>query len=246
MPKRKRRSNGMSKRISSLEKMVEPMVKTFEQRQSDYNTPVGGIGLSYLTSQYWRLGDLCPTLQSNGASQIEGGTIRLGDKITLKSLRIKGELQTPLGTGAENDSRVRLLLVKFPEWDGQNAAVATSQVLQHYPNVVGAGTSTYAVQYGPYKNVIDTANNASLVKYQVLYDKQFNMNSQPTGANSQNAWRYKFSIKKMFKKGLVIQYDQALERDPAINNIVLIAISDSSVTPHPTINFSSRFKYMDA
>jgi len=175
MPKRRKRSTAMSKRIASLEKKVEPMVKTFEQRQADYTTPAGGTALSYLTSQYFRMSDLCPTVQSDAASQIEQGVIRLGDKITLRSLVIKGELNTALGTGAENDSRVRLLLVRFPEWDGQNAAVATSQVIQHYPNVVGAGPDPILAQYSPYKNVISTANTSDLIKYQVLYDKQFNM-----------------------------------------------------------------------
>lgn len=247
MPLRKKhRSSAMSKRIASLEKKVEPMLKTFEQRQSDYNTPAGGVACSYVTSQYFRMSDLCPTIQSDASSEIEQGVIRLGDKITLKSVSIKGELNTALGTGAENDSRIRLMLVRFIEWDGQNAAVATSQVLQHYPTTVGAGPDPICVQYSPYKNVITASNSADLVKYQVLYDKQFNMQNQSFGGNSQNGWRYKFNIKKTFPKGLVCQYSKALSDEPELNNIVLIALSDSSVTPHPLIKFSSRFKYMDA
>ena len=246
MPKRRRRSSAMSKRIAALENKVEPMVKTFEQRQTDYNTPAGGVACSYLTSQYFRMSDLCPTVQSDASSEIEEGVIRLGDKITLRSISIKGELNTALGTAAENDSRIRLLLVRFPEWDGQNAAIATSQVLQHYTTTLGAGPDPICVQYSPYKNVITSVNSADLVKYQVLYDKQFNMQAQAFGGNSQNAWRYKFNIQKRFKKGLVCQYSKALSDEPELNNIVLIALSDSSVTPHPLIRFTSRFKYMDA
>ena len=245
--KRRKRSSNMKKRIAKLEQQVEPIVKTFEQRQGDYLTTTGGVALSYATSQIFTMGTLCPTIQSGSATPdpLSSGTVRLGDKITLKSLHIRGELRATINS--EVDSRVRLLLVRFNTWDGQTAAIATSQVLQHYPTQTGGPTDPVCVQYSQYKNVITQNNNADLVKYQVLYDKQFNMQDvNSASTNNQNCWRFKFNIKKNFKRGLVCQYGKALSDTPEINNIVLIALSDSNVTPHPQIVFSSRFKYMDA
>lgn len=245
--KRKKKSSNMKKRISKLEEQIEPIIKTFEQRQYDYTTPAGGVALSYVTSQMFHMGSLCPTLQNNTTGQpaISEGTVRLGDKITLMSIDIRGELRATIAS--EVDSRVRLLLVRFPEWNNQGAATATAQVLQQYPTTTGGPTDPVVAQFSQYKNVVSTINTADLTKYQVLYDKQFQMQDvNSASTNNQNCWRFKFNIKKRFKRGLVCQYSKALTDTPEINNIVLIALSDSSVTPHPQICFSSRFKYMDA
>ncbi len=248
----RRKSSAMQKRISKLEQQMVPIQKTFEQRQYDYTsaitTGLSGYALSHATSAAWSMSSLCPTLQSNnGASgAILLGTVRLGDKITLKSLSIRGEVRGTIGS--ELDSRVRVLLVKFKEYDpGTSAATLTSQVLQQYPTTTGAYPSNLSTIYSSYKNVIDVANTADLVKYQVLYDKVFNMQDQGVAAsNNQNCWRYKFNINHRFKNGLVCQYGKNLSDEPELNNIVLIMISDSSIAPHPQTNFVSRFKYMDA
>lgn len=253
MPRKgKKRSSGMSRRISKLEKQLIPIKKTFEQRQYDYTSAVStgssGFALSHVTSAAWSMSSLCPTLQSNNgtAGAISLGTIRLGDKITLKSLQIRGEVRGTIGS--EADSRVRILLVQFKEYDaGTSAAVLTSQVLQQYPTVTGAFPSNLSTIYSSYKNVIDQYNTADLVKYKVLYDKVCNMQDPGVAAsNNQNCFRYKFNINHRFKDGLVCQYGKNLSDEPELNNIVLIMISDSSVAPHPQTNFVSRFKYMDA
>lgn len=249
---RRKRSSGMKKRIAKLEKQITPVLKTFEQRQYDYTsaitTGLSGYALSHATSAAWSMSSLCPTLQSNNgpSGAISLGTIRLGDKITLKSVSIRGEVRGTIGS--ELDSRVRILLVKFKEYDpGTSAATLTSQVLQQYPTTTGAYPSNLSTIYSSYKNVIDPANTADLVKYQVLYDKVFNMQDQGVAAsNAQNCWRYKFNINHRFKKGLVVQYGKTLSDEPELNNVVLIMISDSSIAPHPQTNFVSRFKYMDA
>ena len=248
----RKHSSQMARRIAKLEKDIVPIKKTFEQRQYDYTSALSvgqsGYSLSHATSAAWSMSSLCPTLQSNNgpSGAISLGTVRLGDKITLKSLSIRGEVR---GTsGSELDSRVRILLVKFKEYDpGTSAAILTSQVLQQYPTTTGSYPSNLSTIYSSYKNVIDTANTADLVKYQVLYDKVFNMQDKSVApSNAQNCWRYKFNINHKFKKGLVCQYGKVLSDEPELNNIVLIMISDSSVAPHPQTNFVSRFKYMDA
>jgi len=248
-----KRSSVMNKRISKLEKQITPVLKTFEQRQYDYTSALSagssGYALSHATSSAWSMASLCPTLQSNNgnAGAISLGTVRLGDKITLKSASIRGEVRGTISS--ESDSRVRILLVNFKEFDaGTTAAVLTSQVLQQYSTVSPSPyPSNLSTIYSSYKNVIDQFNTADLVKYQVLYDKSFNMQDPGIAAsNNQNCFRFKFNIQHRWKKGLVCQYGQNLSDEPELNNVVLIMISDSSIAPHPQTNFVSRFKYMDA
>lgn len=256
MPK-KRNSSNMKKRVAKLESQMIPIVKTFEQRQFDYTSAVSagleGYALSHATSAAWTLASLCTTLQDAGSTTFTSGTVRLGDKITLKNLRIKGEIRAPFSasSAAEPDSRVRLLLVRFPEYtSGITAAALTSQILQQYPTVSPSPyPSNLSTIYSQYKNVIDQNNSQPIVRYQILYDKMHALSNPLAAADVVNAsapWCRKFDIKHTFKKGLVVQYNKPLDTMPALNNIVLVAISDSSVAPHPQINFVSRFKYMDA
>lgn len=255
--KRRKSSKGMQNRISKLEKQMIPIVKTFEQRQFDYTSAVTaglpGYALSHASSAAWTMNSLCSTIQDAGTTSWSAGTVRIGDKITLKSLSIKGELRGSFSasSAAEPDNRVRLMLVRFPEYTpGTTAALLTSQVLQQYPtSTLTPYPSNLSTIYASYKNTIDQNNSAQLVKYQVLYDKVHALSNPLSAAdvvNSRQPWMREFSIKHRFKKGLVVQYGKPADTQPMLNNIVLIAISDSSVAPHPEINFVSRFKYMDA
>jgi len=93
--KRRKSSKGMQNRISKLEKQMIPIVKTFEQRQFDYTSAVTaglpGYALSHASSAAWTMNSLCSTIQDAGTTAWSAGTVRIGDKITLKSLSIKGE-----------------------------------------------------------------------------------------------------------------------------------------------------------
>ena len=252
-----RKSSGMKKRIKKLEEQITPIIKTFEQRQFDYTSAVTaglpGYALSHASSAAWTMNSLCSTIQDAGSTPFSAGTVRLGDKITLKSLSIKGEVRGSFSasSAAEPDNRVRLMLVRFPEYTpGTTAATLTSQVLQQYPtSTLTPYPSNLSTIYSSYKNTLDQNNSAQLVKYQVLYDRVHALSNPLSAAdvvNSRQPWMREFTIKHRFKKGLVVQYGKPLDTQPMLNNIVLIAISDSSVAPHPQINFVSRFKYMDA
>ena len=143
------------------------------------------------------------------------------------------------------------MLVRFPEYtNGTTAAQLTSQVLQQYPTVSPSPYPTnYSTIYSSYKNVIDQNNSQPIERYQVLYDRVHTLSNPLSAAdvvNSAQPWSKTFDIKHTFKKGLVVQYNKPLDDMPALNNIALIAISDSSIVPHPLINFVSRAKYMDA
>jgi len=253
--KRNKPSSHMAKRVAKLEDQMIPIQKTFEQRQSDYTSAVTtgyeGYALSHATSAAWTMASLCSTSQALGGAPATtfGDNTRIGDKITLKSLSIRGEVRGAQGATNEKDSRVRILLVRFPQYTaGTTAAVLTSQVLQQYPTTTGSYPSNLSTIYSSYKNRIDQYNTAEIVKYEVLYDKVCLLNNPnliEQGAGQQN-WRIKFNINHKFKRGLVCQYGKNLSNEPELNNIVLIMVSDSSVPVHPDTNFVSRFKYMDA
>ena len=270
MPKamKRRKSSNMKKRVKKLEEQMEPIVRTFEQRQHDYISAVTagleGYALSYATSAAWTLNSLCATseMQNFPPTYVPGiGQLsqRIGDKITLKSLSIRGEVRSAFNnaTGAEIDNRVRLLLVRYSDYDAANppsAAQITSDVLQLYSTSVSSPyPSNLTSIYSPLKNQVTSDNTREIVKYQVLHDKVYHL-TNPIGTNTvgqaatNGAQPYlrSFHIKKFWKKGLVVQYNKTASAMPCINNLALIALSDSSLAPHPEINFTSRVKYMDA
>lgn len=259
MPKGNRKykskaSNGMAKRVAKLEEQMEPVLKTFEQRQHDYVAPSGtnytGMPLSYQSPQVFRGSDLYPTLQDGTPASAQNGTIRLGDKITLKSLRMRGEVRAcdSAGAAAERTNIVRLILVRFSESvvSLTNAEIC-SAVLQQYPTITGGTIGSVDAMYSSYKNVIDTNNSLPIMAYKKIYDKTFRLtNPQAPLASGSEQWRAGFSIEKFWKKGLVCQYSKPLSDQPDINQVVLIALSDSNVAPHPDITLVSRAKYMDA
>lgn len=244
-------TKGLARRVAKMETTLEKIDKTFDQRQADHMTPVGGTQIPYTTAYAENMSTLCDTVQSGTAVNV--GNIRLGDKITLLSLDIKGEIRAPpVSSATDVINKVRLLLVRFKEDDNQTPAELMSSVLQHYLSNAGTPVSFEATMYSPYKNVIDNYNTQDLVRYEVLYDKLFYLQQLSSGSvpvsgqNNQNSYLHKFRIKKRWKKGLVCQYNKQLDTRPALNSIILMAVSDSVVPSHPTIAYASRFKYMDA
>jgi hypothetical protein len=252
----RKKSSAMQKRVNKLEKQIIPVLKTFEQRQFDYWTPAAtgydGEPLSWGTPIVYTLAELMPTYQDGAAANFQTGKVRLGDKVTLKSLRIRGEVRaaTSTSTAAEQTNIVRLILVRFPDdiISLTNAEIV-SAVLQQYPTVTGTSISTLTSMYSQYKNVLEQGHNElPLHRYEVLYDKIQRLSNPSPNKNrlGSETFRAGFDIKKMFKKGLVCQYGKYNVAAPTLNNMALICLSDSNISPHPDISFTSRFKYMDA
>lgn len=244
----------LQKRITILEEIVEPIAKTFEQRQYDYVAPAAptytGTPLIYGTPVVLRASNLYPTLQDGTTASAQNGTVRLGDKITLKSLRIRGEVRAcdSAATAAERTNIVRMIMVKFAESVvALTNAEICSAVLQQYPTVTGGTLGPVDSMYSSYKNVIDTQNSLPMMNYQVLRDQTYRLtNPQSPLASGDEPWRRRFEFEKFWKKGLVNQYSKPLSDQPDINQIVLICLSDSRIAPHPDMTLVSRAKYMDA
>lgn len=248
-----RKSSGMKNRIKKLEKQIIPVLKTFEQRQHDFVSASAptyiGTPLPYGTPQVWRGADLYPTLQDGSATSMQNGTIRLGDKITFKSLHLRGELRatdSTLGT-AEKSNVIRLLCVQFPDSViALTNAEISSAVLQQYPTSSTTTLTSVDSMYSSYKNVIDVDNSLPMQKYKVLHDRIYQVSNPLLASTYHEPWRYKFDVRLRFPKGLVMQYDKFGSDQPSINQIVFIALSDSTIAPHPDCTLVSRAKYMDA
>ncbi len=247
-------NNSVMKEINKLKDQLEPVLKTFEQRQFDYAPTAAptytGTPLIYGTPVVWRMSDFCPTLQDGTTASAQNGTVRLGDKITLKSIRMRGEVRAcdSNSSTAERTNIVRLILVRFPDSVvALTNAEIVSAVLQQYPTVTGGTLNSVQSCYSSYKNVIDTQNSLPIQSYDVIADKTFLLtNPQSPLASGAEEWRRRFKIEEFFKKGLVCQYSKPLSDQPDINQICLIALSDSTVAPHPDMTLISRAKYMDA
>lgn len=263
MGKRQKRTSGMKKRIRTIEKKLTPLLKTFEQRFVDISPANSQAQSVDIGGWYYGMGKYAPTVDASigstaGAQSALPDNLRIGNKITVKSIHFRGNLEVAQSLPViptETDNQIRLLAVLFPDYDSSNTltpAQIVKQVLQQYDGgATGSPLAPYATMYSPYKARIDTLNSQAMVKYKVLYDKKFDLfnNRQATNANGAYAgqnWRLDFNIKLKFKKGLVVTYDKPLSTEPSINNVVLMAVSDSSAPPHPAIRVVSRMKYMDA
>lgn len=255
--KKFKKSSNMKKAISTLQSQMESVVKTFEQRQFDFLAPAAptydGMPLLYSTPVVLRGSDLYPTVQDPtgiAPASTTAAQIRLGDKITLKSMDIRGEIRAcqSSGAAAERTNIVRLILVKFIDSvvSLTNAEIV-SAVLQQYPTQTGTAINSIQACYSSLKNVLTQENNLPIRKYKRIYDKTFLLtNPFLATASGDEPWRRRFEIKKSWKEGLVNQYGKFLNTQADLNQVVLIALSDSTVAPHPDFTLVSRVKYMDA
>ena len=260
-------SKGMSKRIKKLEDDVTPLLKTFEQRFVDNAPALTGDVSVDSGGLFYSMGKLAPTTQDN-SFQYGGGAVqpqlpqnlRVGDKITVKSYRLRGQIKCALGTAiGDSNNQVRLMAVLIPDWGSISAAATAATLLKNVLQAYGGSYSVAAPMYSPYKNRTDqdpTGNQSVMIKYRVLYDRKFNLvntisaftgGNGSGGAAAKECWRHDFDINLKFKKGLVCHYQQTGNLiDPDLNNIVILAVSDSVVAAHPTIQIVSRMKYIDA
>lgn len=275
--KKSKKKSGMTNRIKKLENQIEPILKTFENRFVD-NLPasMGPVDVSTGGLMY-TMGKLAPTTAANnyqfppGAAQaVLPQNLRVGDKITVKSYRIRGQITCALGTLAgDANNKVRLMAVRFPDLDFNSPAVNTAIALKKVLQFCAAGSTAAGAYpasapfYSPLKSRVDqdpNGNQVDLSKYNILYDKTFNLtNSQSVftggvgsgGLNNKESWRHDYDINLKFPKGLIVQYSNTVGTgtnivEPQLNNIVILAISDSSIQNHPTMTVHSRMKYIDA
>ncbi len=136
---------------------------------------------------------------------------RTGNKITLKSLHLKGQMIV-----SDSHNFVRIMLVQILSL---NQIVIPSDVLQ--PDATTGNPTIYS----PYRK-------ESRIKFNVLRDKFYKL--QEVAAGSVYPFLVNVDMSYKWKKGLTITYNQVGNTTPIYNNILVIAISDSQLATHPT------------
>lgn len=223
-PKRKRTSKAMANRISKLESLVG---KTLENKVRDHTN-----------------GSLYTNIDTNGMRELaffrnvlSGTEIndRIGDKVTLMSQTFRIQIQGPtLGNPAsEQQNMIRLLIVENVDYTG-GTDLQLSDVLEQ-SSFVAVGRQVFV---SPYKS-----RGGTNARYRVHYDKTFSLN-QTDGLYKVLKKRIKYGTKT--NPGKVLEFGGPAESYPSNHRLVLFAISDSNVIPHPTIAWNCRNVFKDA
>lgn len=213
----------VNKRVRALEKLVN---KTMENKVLDLKSGTSFEDVPYTgysASQF---------IRNLATGDSQGG--RIGNDITLMSQTIRAQIRAPFGTGAEQLSRVRVLVVESLDYQGSGNDLTLNDVLEYGE----WATSAFQIFISPYKSSANTNK-----RYKVHYDKVFDLNLTDKGYVNVKK-RIAFGNKK--NKGKVVSFASAIDTTPNNHRMFLFAVSDSGTTPHPQIVWNSRAIYKDA
>lgn len=154
---------------------------------------------------------------------------RSGDRITIKSLQVKGTY-----SAGDTTNHLRVICFQYIADSGAAGPVASEVLQSSFVGSVNIINAPYAKDFAGYKTII-------------LYDKTFSMT---LGANADGGpanGHFQFMLtSKDFKKGKanpMIQYQAGGTN--GVGNIYLMAMSDSAGVPNVGIDFVSRLRFID-
>lgn len=209
--RRRHRISKRRNRLATKRFVVKQIRKDIETKFYDKTTSVLGTPDSVLaTGTIYVL-----------STPIQGNTDqnRVGDKIRIRGLRIKGQFAI-----GDTTQSIRLTIMQYKQGTNLHAAAVNELYQAAYVNTLAA---PYAPFTHDYKHI-----------YTPLWDKTWLMDTvaQPV---------INFNIRVPMK---YIKREVAFSAGStdAINHLYLVAISDSTAVAHPTINFVSRLFYDDA
>lgn len=184
----------------------------FEKHYYDYDGGTVNLPVSYSSSIY-KL-----TAVTAGSSD----STRSGDRLTIKSLQIRGTLAV-----ADTHNVMRVIIFQYLGDDG--VAVPTSGQILEAPwfNTINHVNAPYAKDYVGYKVI-------------VLWDSTYVLNQDNQAKQFQimlTAGNFKRKAKPF------IQYQAASSN--GVGNIYMMAVSDSGAVTHPTITWVSRLRFID-
>ena len=156
--------------------------------------------------------------------QVEQGTQadqRIGDKVTLMSHNVCMSV-------ASNDSTnvMRVIWLYTPS----TTALSITDVLE-YGNYTTHGDLVFS---SPYKKKAPNAENT----YRVLFDKVYNIRS------NQRLQTDKFQLIPN-KNGRQVQFQTVGSSMPENYQLQVLAISDSTTSPHPALSYVCRSRFID-
>lgn len=146
---------------------------------------------------------------------------RTGNKVTLKSFYLKGQIIT-----ADTHNFMRILLVNV---NSLNQIIIPSDILQ--PDT----TTNDPTIYSPYRK-------ESRIKFKVLFDKMYKTQQQAAG--SLYPFLINVDLSYKWKKGKSITYNQAGNSTPIYWYPLLVVISDSQIVTHPTFRGAKRLSWI--
>lgn len=164
----------------------------------------------------------------------EGSTAneREGQKITLKSIQIKGQMEVGYGTNPDNFNQMRIILVKYMTHG--STPIPMNQILQQYD------PATYASE----TQMQSVYRKNSTFRYKVLYDKVHLLTYRLAEASGTHTYvPIQFRINCKVKNGDLHYSDVG---NPTGWAYSLLYFSDSGAVSNPHISFVSRVTFVDA
>lgn len=210
---RRRRRRGLKSKVKKIARIV---YKDIEHRWQDdlaYSEAVPGAGGSGV-----QIGLDTISTQPTGPLTNDD---RLGNKITLKKLFLKGQLIV-----ADTHNFCRIILAEVVSLA---QIVVTADILEPDP---ASGNPTI---YSPYKK-------ESRIKFKVLKDKFYKLQTQAAG--SIYPFLVNVDMSYSWPKGLTITYNQAAAQQPIYKNVMLFFLSDSQAPGHPQFRGAKRLSWI--
>lgn len=198
----------------TVQQRLRSIEKSIEWKWADATQPMTSIGYNFDGV------NLMPRIDAGTGTGTLGD--RIGDSINLRYLQTRLVLDS-----GDSTNSVRIVIVRFPVLSG---TTGIADVMQFPATVLGDSRLPIQSLYkkdGP-------------VKYQVLFDKVFYVNTTTKGVKVVN-------IKlKLPSTGLKLDYPDSTAVQPNKNIINLYACSDSAAVPNPGIVCNTRATYCDA
>lgn len=155
--------------------------------------------------------------------QGDGNNQRVGDKVTLLSHQVSMSLA---GASLDGSNSIRILFIATPS----TTALSMDDVLE-YGNYTTDGDMVFS---SPYRRKALTAENT----YRVMFDKVYHIK----GDERLQTDKYELVPKK---NGKQVQFNSTGSVMPENYQLQILAISDSTASPHPAISYVVRSKYHD-
>lgn len=221
--KKKSIDKNQSQQIKELQKMVFKTIENKQLNERVTNTTIASTG--FVASGFLQTGIGAEDGDQSGSSAVA----RVGNSITLMNQRMNYTLEA---SAIDVYNRVRVIIAE--SLDG-NVTLNLGDILQY------ADYSIYnnLVFVSPYTTKTDTNR-----RYKVHSDRYYELNSKAKGATAMHKENIKF--RENGSAGKVLEFDGNLSTFPNNHNLMIFAISDSTVSPHPRISVAVRSTYKDA
>jgi hypothetical protein len=154
--------------------------------------------------------------------QGDGHNQRLGDKVTLRSMQVSLTL-----AAQDSTNSMRIIFLSTPS----TTALSLDDVLE-YGNYTTDGDMVFS---SPYRRKAPTAEST----YNIMFDKVYHFK------DNMRLLTDKFELDKIPKNGRQCNFNSTGSVMPENFQVQILAVSDSTASPHPAISYVVRSKYID-